>query len=108
MIYKKIFLIKNRPLSDLLMPQEEVKVPIREVLREPKPKIIEPERKIIVEARLKEEPKKIEEAKQVETVLLKPEQLDNDSDQAAKPTVAPEPEPEPVAPVNATRNQRNI
>jgi hypothetical protein len=43
LIYKKIFLIKNRPLSDLLMPQEEVKVPIREVLREPKPKIIEPE-----------------------------------------------------------------
>lgn len=66
LIYKKIFLIKNRPLSDLLIPQEEIKVPIREVLREPKPKIIEPERKIIVETRPKEEPKKIEEAKQVE------------------------------------------
>lgn len=66
LIYKKIFLIKNRPLSDLLIPQEETKVPIREVLREPKPKIIEPERKIIVETRPKEEPKKIEETKQVE------------------------------------------
>jgi len=31
LIYKKIFLIKNRPLSDLILPQEEIKAPIREV-----------------------------------------------------------------------------